>query len=269
MALTDQPYLPLFVDDWMNNSKLKLCSPGAHGLMVSIMCLMHKSEQYGIILLRQKYKQTDKQILNFASQVAKQTSFDLLDVQAYLTELIDEKVLCLEGDQLMSLRMIKDAKTSLERSKSGKIGGDQTKKFAQAKPQANGQANTGIENETINTIFNSKIAKILNKPYEAGEDRGLSGTGQDIDALVKQLKSAKWDETKIEAQAKAMKAVYASQKWGFPSNYITILISLTENDWIARLKELDPEQQEKIKQNGKQHRIEPDLIGSSSPGSLD
>lgn len=150
MALTDQPYLPLYVDDWMNNSKLKLCSPGAHGLMVSIMCLMHKSETYGIILLKQKYKQTDKQILNFAAQVAKQTSFDLLDVQSYLTELLDEKVLCLDGDQLVCFRMVKDAKTSLERSKSGKKGGDQTQKFAQAKHKANDQANTGIEIETVN-----------------------------------------------------------------------------------------------------------------------
>jgi uncharacterized protein YdaU (DUF1376 family) len=61
MALTDQPYLPLYVDDWMNNTKLKLCSPGAHGLMISIMCLMHKSEEYGVILLRQTFRQNERQ----------------------------------------------------------------------------------------------------------------------------------------------------------------------------------------------------------------
>ncbi len=29
MALTDQPYLPLYVDDWMNNNNLKLSTAGA------------------------------------------------------------------------------------------------------------------------------------------------------------------------------------------------------------------------------------------------
>lgn len=169
MALTDQPYLPLFVDDWMNNSKLKLCSPGAHGLMVSIMCLMHKSEQYGIILLKQKYKQTDKQILNFASQVAKQTSFDLLDVQSYLTELIDEKVLYLEGDHLTCFRMVKDAKTSLERSKSGKKGGAQTQKFAQAKDEAKPQANTGIESDN-EIVIDNNLKESFEKKFETAFD---------------------------------------------------------------------------------------------------
>jgi len=164
MALTDQPYLPLYVDDWMNNSKLKLCSPGAHGLMVSIMCLMHKSESYGIILLKQKYKQSDKQISNFACQVAKQTSFDLLEVTPLLEELISEKVLVIDADQLICLRMVKDAKISLERSKSGKKGGDRSKEFAQAKGQANIQANTGIE--YVNGIVNGNGFKYQ---YREGE----------------------------------------------------------------------------------------------------
>ena len=58
MALTDQPYLPLYVDDWMNNNNLKLSTAGAHGLMVSIMCIMHKENQYGTINLKAKFKHT-------------------------------------------------------------------------------------------------------------------------------------------------------------------------------------------------------------------
>ena len=52
MALTDQPYLPLYVDDWMNNNKLKQCSPGAHGVMVTIMCIMQfiKTERGKIVI---------------------------------------------------------------------------------------------------------------------------------------------------------------------------------------------------------------------------
>ena len=35
MALPDQPYLPLYVDDWSNNQKLKLVSMSANGWRAS------------------------------------------------------------------------------------------------------------------------------------------------------------------------------------------------------------------------------------------
>jgi len=164
MPLNNQPYLPLYVDDWMNNNKLKLCSPGSHGLMISIMCLMHKEEEYGKILLKQKFKQTDKQILNFASQIAKQTSFDLLDVELYLTELITEKVLFFEDDYLICNRMVKMANISTIRAGVGKEGGIQTqlkaKKIKEDKQnfaKAKVQANTVIVNVNENVIDNDNI----------------------------------------------------------------------------------------------------------------
>jgi hypothetical protein len=160
MALTDQPYLPLYVDDWMNNNKLKLCSPVAHGIMISVMCIMHKETEYGKILLKQKFKQTDKQIENFALQIAKQSSFDLPEILPGLTELINEKVLEIDGDFMVNQRMVRDAKISLERSISGFKGGKKTqktnKKFAKAKPKANSVnviVNEDVsENEDINNI---------------------------------------------------------------------------------------------------------------------
>lgn len=147
MALTDQPYLPLYVDDWMNNSKLKMCSPGAHGLMISIMCLMHKSEEYGVILLKQKFKQNTEQRKNFASQVAKLTSFDLLEIELFFYELLDEKVLKIDGEKLVCSRMVKDASTSKNRSLSGSKGGKTTQNKTKYFAKANVEANTGIENE--------------------------------------------------------------------------------------------------------------------------
>jgi uncharacterized phage protein (TIGR02220 family) len=171
MALTDQPYLPLFVRDWLSNLKLKTCKAESHGIMINTMCLMHLSETYGKILLNQKFKQTDKQILNFASQLAKFLPFDLLEVQKGLTELIDEKALIIDGDFLICKRMVKDAEISTIRANIGKEGGEKSAKnrgyFAQAKGQANdeakGQANTVIEYaiEIVN-YFN----KVSGKNYE-------------------------------------------------------------------------------------------------------
>ncbi len=161
MALTDQPYLPLYVDDWMNNNKLKMCSAGAHGLMVSIMCLMHKSETYGVISLKQKFKQSDKQKLNFACQIAKLSSFDLLETEKYFNELIDENVLKIEGDNLICLRMVKDADVSKKRALSGKNGGKSTQKTIRNFALANIEANTGIEyvSENVNEIDIVSIKK--------------------------------------------------------------------------------------------------------------
>ena len=138
MALTDQPYIPLFVDDWMNNNKLKICSPGSHGLMITVMCLMHKSHPYGKLLLKQKFKQMAKQntkqeykpFHGFAYQIAKQSSFDLPDVLLYLTELLEEEVLFIEGDYLVNNRMVRDAEISASRAIAGKMGGKATQNKA-------------------------------------------------------------------------------------------------------------------------------------------
>jgi hypothetical protein len=151
MALTDQPYIPFYVDDWMNNNKLKLCSPATHGIMISIMCIMHKEPTYGKILLKQKFKQTDKQISNFALQVARQTAFDLLDVEPAICELVEEQVLVIEEDFLICRRMVKDAEISAKRASSGGKGGKKTqeknKEFAQDFAKANLGANSVNENE--------------------------------------------------------------------------------------------------------------------------
>ena len=98
MALNNQPYLPLYVDDWMNNNKLKLSSPSSHGLMISIMCIMHKEDFYGKILLKQKFKQNNKQINNFALQIAKLTAFDFNEILLPLEELIENKILIIDDD---------------------------------------------------------------------------------------------------------------------------------------------------------------------------
>ena len=58
MALRDQPYLPLYVQDFLTDEKLIECSASATGVYIRVMCIMHKSDPYGMILLKQKDKQT-------------------------------------------------------------------------------------------------------------------------------------------------------------------------------------------------------------------
>ena len=68
MALRNQPYLPLYVQDFMTDEKLNECSPAANGIYIRLMCILHKSETYGQILLKQKYKQNESKIENLLNQ---------------------------------------------------------------------------------------------------------------------------------------------------------------------------------------------------------
>lgn len=157
MSLRNQPYLPLYVQDFLSDEKLAECSAQSTGVYIRLLCIMHKSDEYGKILLKQKDKQTDKQIKNFALKLAKQMPYSENIITDSLEELIDEKVLTLEDDYLFQKRMVKDNNISEQRAISGKKGGD----FAQAKLKAKVQANyeNEIEYEDVNkkrTILNEK-----------------------------------------------------------------------------------------------------------------
>ena len=172
MPLRDQPYLPLYVQDFMTDEKLSECSASSTGVYIRIMCLMHKTETYGKILLKQKHKQTDNQIKNFASAIAKNLPYTEEEVYASLVELVEEKVLYIEGDFLIQKRMVKDNEISEKRAIAGKNGGIKSQlkvksfapDFALAKSEANSEYEIEYENENEirkeSTRENQKVAPI-------------------------------------------------------------------------------------------------------------
>lgn len=172
MPLTNQPYLPLFVKDWLTSKKLKFCEINSHGLMINIMCYMHKEDDYGIILLEEKYKQNGSTVTNFALQFTKLLPFDKETIIKSLTELLQQKVLYLEDDRLICKRMVKDAKLSEIRALSGSKGGlknkNNSKKFAKAKSQANSENENENEN-AINNVFKKGKKFKIPTPEEVNE----------------------------------------------------------------------------------------------------
>ena len=138
-----------------------MCSSCAQGVLINVMCVLHRENEYGKILLKQKFKQTlqqnseqtlqqnIQQIKNFARMFAKLCSLDIEELESGLIELVSEKALTIEGDYLINERMVKDAKLSKERALNGSKGGKSTSKkkgkfgkalakdFAVAKVQAN------------------------------------------------------------------------------------------------------------------------------------
>lgn len=171
VALRDQPYLPLYVQDFLTDEKLANCSAESTGVYIRLMCLMHKSHEYGKILLRQKWRQSERQIDNFAELLARQMPYSSMTIANALEELIDEEVIYIEDNSLCQKRMIKDAILSEKRSAAGKIGANATNsrskkkhdsadEFAAAKQSANSENEneneSGIENENKNDL-NSTI----------------------------------------------------------------------------------------------------------------
>lgn len=153
MALRDQPYFPFYVQDMMTDEKLNECCAATHGIYIKgIMCLMHKSSEYGVLLLKQKDKQTDNQIENFACKLVRHLPYSEAEIAAAIKELLDEKVLILEGDKLIQKRMVKDNDISLKRSKAGSKGGSKTQTFAKAKTQASYENEYENENENNSSI---------------------------------------------------------------------------------------------------------------------
>lgn len=153
MALRDQPYIPLYVNDFLGDEKLIDCSPAATGIYIKIMCILHKGDPYGTFLLKQKFKQTESATLNFAEAFAKHLPWDVATILAGLEELLNEKILYVDGDQLFQKRMLRDGAISATRSLSGKIGVE-TKK-AKIFAEANGSANTSA-NMSANTSANTE-----------------------------------------------------------------------------------------------------------------
>ena len=157
MALRDQPYIPLYVQDFMTDEKLSECSAESTGVYIRAMCIMHKSQEYGTVLLKQKDKQNPSKIKNFAVKLHRLMPYSVDVIERSLTELVDEEVLTIEGDALMQRRMVKDGNLSLIRanagSKGGKIAqgksvaGSFAKAKSKAKEQAKEQANTEYEYE--------------------------------------------------------------------------------------------------------------------------
>lgn len=163
MALRDQPYLPLYVRDFLTDEKLNMCSPASQGIYIKIMCLFHKSDPYGGILLKQKDKQDESICFSFAYKLTRLLPFDLKQIYDAITELLDEKVLFIDGDFLYQKRMVNDNKISILRSEIGKKGGKKTqnknKEFAKAKSKANSEYESDIENGVV-------ISSILNIEFE-------------------------------------------------------------------------------------------------------
>lgn len=128
MSRKDKPYLPLYVQDVLTDEKLIECSAQAHGVYLLLMCILHKQDKYGLLCLKQKYKQSESKYESFARMLARQMPFDLLTIKDSVQELAEEGVIVVEDDKLFQKRMVADGELSLLRADIGKTGGSKVTK---------------------------------------------------------------------------------------------------------------------------------------------
>lgn len=188
MALRDKPYLALYTKDFSTDEKLRECSAGAHGVLILLMCLLHKQEVYGTLLLKQNDKQNDKQINNFCLKLCKHLPFSFDVILSGITELLDHKVLKIEQDSMFQKRMVKDNLLSEIRAEAGSKGGKKTikkfaSKFAKAKTAANTDIDNGIDND--NSINNKGVGKFELHEIHASQ---LLKDSFEMDAIEMQTK---------------------------------------------------------------------------------
>lgn len=139
MSRRNQPYIPLYVSDFLTDEKLRECSAASVGVYIMLMCVMHKQEEYGTILLRQKDRQHEDIIQDFAGKLTRHLPFEWQVIADALQELLDEGVLHIEEDKLVQKRMARDADISEKRSVAGKKGATETNARHGAAKQAAGE----------------------------------------------------------------------------------------------------------------------------------
>ena len=205
MALRDQPYLPLYIQDYLTDEKLNECSPATQGVYIKLLCVLHKMEEYGTILLKQSDKQSNKQTKNFAIKFAKQITFPVETIEEALVELLDNGVMSLDGDILFQKRMVKDNKLSIIRAESGKKGGETTWKkpsFAKANAKAKTIANSESEYEN-ESIYNDAF----NKFWEAYPKKRSKGQAE------KAFKKLKPDDLLLKTILEKIELLKLTDDW--------------------------------------------------------
>ena len=183
MSLRNSPYLPLYVQDFLTDEKLVDCSASANGVYIRLMCILHKSEPYGKILLKQKYKQSESMCLNFASMLLRQMPYSMSEIHDGLEELLDNKIIEIDGDYLLQKRMVKDGELSEKRAVAGQKGGKKSLGFCLSKSQSKVQskniskneANSENENDIdIENEYNIKKFSFLKELLDIGVERNIA-----------------------------------------------------------------------------------------------
>jgi hypothetical protein len=111
------PSFPFYPGDWQNDLNLQSCSMAAQGLLINLMCLMHQSDEYGVLLISGRVPDQ--------KQVAKLTRLSPKKFTFWFSELVRNEVLKIRSDgAIVCQRMVKDHALRQTRARCGARGGN-------------------------------------------------------------------------------------------------------------------------------------------------
>lgn len=257
MALREQPYFPFYVQDYLTDERLLMCSWQTQGIYVRILCNLHKQDVYGAILFKQNSKQnesTDKKnndnINTISNDIVRKNNVDNNDIIRFyctilckliqcqyeemrcaLTELLDNGVLRIDDEKLYQKRMYNDGIVSIKRSEVAKRGGGNPalRTSSKARPESlkNHTKNLFKQNSKQNTEYESEYE------YE-NNNTGKEGMGE------KPL-------TKIDERFETFRKTYPGAKRGYTTE---IKILQKHEDWRTVIPILAPALENEMKWRG-------------------
>jgi hypothetical protein len=122
-----KPWFKFDPSSWLNDVDLRDCTTSERGVLIDLMCLAHRSGNYGYFMDDMKPETIKK--------TAKCLSIASKTLDKCLTNLLQKSRICQTNDgQLYIKRMIEDNSYSLKQSELGKTGGNPTLK-APLKPE--------------------------------------------------------------------------------------------------------------------------------------
>ena len=197
MALRNQPYIPLYVQDYLTDEKLNMCSAATQGIYIKIMCFLHKSDTYGAILFKQNQSKEIKQNFSekkyFAYVIQKQIGFSDDEISFALDELLENKVLLISKTDtsciLFQKRMVHDFRISCKRSKIAIEGG--------GNPVLIKQNNSVLIKQDAENLFKQNPKQNSEYEYEYIIDNSLSPEKKELLSLEKKDNVEIWTESVI------------------------------------------------------------------------
>ena len=123
--------------------------------------------------------------LNFASMLLRQMPYMMSEIHDGLEELLENKIIEIDGDYLLQKRMVKDGELSEKRAVAGKKGGKKSLGFCSSKSQSKTQskniskseANSEDENDIdidIEYEYNIKKFSFLKELLSIGVERKIA-----------------------------------------------------------------------------------------------
>jgi len=116
------PWAQFYFSDWLGDEKLLLCSLGARGLWMHILCLMHKSPRRGYLL------KPNSQAYSL-EELALSTQSKLSEIRKFWLDLEGNCVFSRDGSGMVySRRMVRDIAARERAFNDGCKGGNQSQK---------------------------------------------------------------------------------------------------------------------------------------------